>query len=141
MHYEQYILRKSIFWHFWQHWQHFWQFRHLLKKLKFLTTLRHWLQFLQMRTWIHDNHDGRFQKTERKKVNGKGGYPPPVNGHFPWLLVPLPDNQEWQGRAFAILAMFEVLVSFPFKNYSRVQLQINSNYICVFVYLYLCIWL
>ena len=27
--------------------------------------------------------DGRFPKTERKKVNGKGGYRPPLYGHFP----------------------------------------------------------
>ena len=27
--------------------------------------------------------DGRFPKTQRKKVNGKGGYPPPFHGKFP----------------------------------------------------------
>ena len=46
--------------------------------------------------------DGRFPKTERKKVNGKGGYPPPLYGHFPWLGVLKPFlsrlalNDEWQ---------------------------------------------
>ena len=52
------------FWQFWQLWQ-FWQFwqqkrqqqqhRQWQRQSKDLWHLRHWLQFWQLRTWIHDN--------------------------------------------------------------------------------------
>ena len=76
--------------------------------------------------------DGQFLKTQREKVDGKGGYPPPpppLNGLFPWLGVL--KSEYFYHKVYLILSLLRSAY-YRKEGKESQTLMLYAKYILIF---------